>query len=305
MLDGEMVDEALRKRRWGSWRVLARRSCAARQRRWRALTHGRIGAAGAGGWAVVRGLRGRAGLRRRSRADAQVRPCGALHQAIARRPAAAGAGRPLCRRRDRSRPAAGPPDLVCDVAIGQSTLTDAARDRQPLLPRAGAPAPGALGGHAAHAHRGRGAASRIGLKPRARRPPGSWCCGSARWIRRIGRCWTSGAARCCRCATRTTRTGHADELDAIPADARSRRGARGGAGGLAPRGAAGAAAGPAAADPAPGAVCDFEGGETRDRSPELARLTLNVATAHTRCRGQRPAGGSSTAGTRSGSRPRT
>ena len=41
------------------------------------------------------------------------------------------------------------------------------------------------------------------------------------------------------------------------------------------------AGGPAAADLVPGAVFEIEGGETVTAAPELARLTLNVATAHT------------------------
>ncbi len=77
------------------------------------------------------------------------------------------------------------------------------------------------------------------------------------------------------------RTGHADALDAIPAEL-NRAAVREAAPTAwrldALRARAG---GPAAADLAPGAVFEIEGGETVTAAPELARLTLNIATAHT------------------------
>ncbi|MGZ6616287.1 MAG: MaoC family dehydratase [Solirubrobacteraceae bacterium] len=77
------------------------------------------------------------------------------------------------------------------------------------------------------------------------------------------------------------RTGHADALDAIPADV-NRAAVREAVptawrlDALRAR-----ASGLAAADLAPGLVFEIEGGETVTAAPELARLTLNIATAHT------------------------
>ena len=69
----------------------------------------------------------------------------ALHQAIARRQVAAAARRRLSRAVTGSEGTLVHPNLVCDVAIGQSTGSDPAGPRQPLLPRPGAAAPGPSG----------------------------------------------------------------------------------------------------------------------------------------------------------------
>ena len=77
------------------------------------------------------------------------------------------------------------------------------------------------------------------------------------------------------------RTGYADTFDAIPAEL-NRAAVRA----AAPPGwrldaLRARAGGPAAADLAPGAVFEVAAGETVTAAPELARLTLNVAVAHT------------------------
>ncbi len=77
------------------------------------------------------------------------------------------------------------------------------------------------------------------------------------------------------------RTGHADALDAIPSQLNRAavRAATPSGWRLEPlRKRAG---GPAAADLMPGDVFQVESGETVTAAPELARMTLNVATAHT------------------------
>ena len=78
-----------------------------------------------------------------------------------------------------------------------------------------------------------------------------------------------------------TRTGHADALDAFPAEL-NRAAVRA----AAPPGwrldaLRARAGGPAAAELDPGAVFEVDTGETVTAAPELARLTLNVATVHT------------------------
>ncbi|MGA2929172.1 MAG: MaoC family dehydratase [Solirubrobacteraceae bacterium] len=77
------------------------------------------------------------------------------------------------------------------------------------------------------------------------------------------------------------RTGHADTFDAIPA-ALDRAAVRAAApSGWQLKALRARAGGPAAADLTPGDVFVIESGETVTNAPELARLTLNVATAHT------------------------
>ena len=118
----------------------------------------------------------------------------AVHQAVCRRPPAAGARRGALPGGDRGRAAAGasqPRLRPLDRAVHGA---DAARARKPLLPRPGARAPGVRGRDAAHPHRGRGAAGRTGAGPTGRRR-GSWRCGSARPMVTASRCSTTGAAR--------------------------------------------------------------------------------------------------------------
>ena len=89
------------------------------------------------------------------------------------------------------------PNLVWDVAIGQSTVATHAVvanlfyrgvvfHRAPRLGDWLRPVTSASG----RTRGGRGA-----------RPPGWWPCGSAPTTSTAGRCWTSGGARCCRCGT--------------------------------------------------------------------------------------------------------
>ena len=119
------------------------------------------------------------------------------------------------------------PALVCDVAIGQSTLAHPARDREPLLPRAGAAPRAADRRHAAHDDRGRRAAPEPRAARTARRPA-SPCCGSCtvdQQERPVLDFW-----RCAMLPLRDPerRTGHADDLDGEPLalDAGDARGAR-------------------------------------------------------------------------------
>ena len=102
-------------------------------------------------------------------------------------------------------------------------------------------------------------------------------------------------------------TGHADDFDGIPAGARSRAGA---APRLPPAGGSSRCAtrvpGPHHGDLEPGRCSASRAGETVTGAPELARLTLNVATAHTDATGSAATASAwSTAATRSRSRPRT
>ena len=203
----------------------------------------------------------------------------ALHQAIAGDRLRLALDEPLCRLvtgRDRL---LAHPNLVCDVAIGQSTgptqrvrgnlfyrglvlqrpvfLGDTLGTRTEVValkqnrPREGAPATGLV-------------VLRIRTTDQDDQPVLDF--------------W-----RCPMLPLRDPdmRTGHADAFDAIPAElnrAAVRAAAPSGWRLEALRARAG---GPAAADLAAGAVFDLEGGETVTAAPELARLTLNVATAHT------------------------
>ena len=203
----------------------------------------------------------------------------ALHQAIAGDRLRLALDEPLCRLvtgRDRL---LAHPNLVCDVAIGQSTgptqrvrgnlfyrglvlqrpvfLGDTLGTRTEVValkqnrPREGAPATGLV-------------VLRIRTTDQDDQPVLDF--------------W-----RCPMLPLRDPdmRTGHADVLDDIPATL-NRAAVRA----AAPTGwrleaLRARAGGPAAADLAPGTVFEFEGGETVTAAPELARLTLNVATVHT------------------------
>ena len=77
------------------------------------------------------------------------------------------------------------------------------------------------------------------------------------------------------------RTGHADALDAIPADLNREVVRQAAPTAWRLEALRARASGPAAAELAPGLVFEIEGGETVTAAPELARLTLNIATAHT------------------------
>ena len=203
----------------------------------------------------------------------------ALHQAIAGDRLRLALDEPLCRLvtgRDRL---LAHPNLVCDVAIGQSTgptqrvrgnlfyrglvlqrpvfLGDTLGTRTEVValkqnrPREGAPATGLV-------------VLRIRTTDQDDQPVLDF--------------W-----RCPMLPLRDPdmRTGHADAFDAIPA-ALNRAAVRAAApAGWRLEALRARAGGPAAAELAPGAVFDFEGGETVTAAPELARLTLNVATAHT------------------------
>ena len=101
------------------------------------------------------------------------------------------------------------PNLVWDVAIGQSTVathTVVANlfYRGVVFHRAPR-----LGDSL------RTVTEVVGLRQNSRRPgrprPGSSRCGSAPTTSTGGRCWTSGGARCCRCGTDAD-TGLADDL---------------------------------------------------------------------------------------------
>ena len=190
------------------------------------------------------------------------------------------------------------PALVWDVAIGQSTVATAARDREPLLPRAAAAPARAARRHAAHDDRGRRAA-----RERARRPTGL----AVLRIRTVDQ-EDRPVLDFSRCAMlplrdRADRRGAATRSAApttSPHDGAARRAARGLD--LA-----------AFRERAPGPHFDgARDGWTRARgrrrrrlgAPELARLTLNVAMAHHDAARPPTGAGSSTAGTRSRSPPR-
>ena len=203
----------------------------------------------------------------------------ALHQAIAGDRLRLALDEPLCRLVTGRDQLLAHPNLVCDVAIGQSTaptqrvrgnlfyrglviarpvfLGDTLATRTEVValkqnrPRDGAPSTGLV-------------ALRIRTSDQDNRPVLDF--------------W-----RCPMLPLRDAdaRTGHADALDAIPTKL-SREAVRAAVpAGWRLEALRARAGGLAAADLAPGTVFEVEGGETVTAAPELARLTLNVATAHT------------------------
>ena len=203
----------------------------------------------------------------------------ALHQAIAGDRLRLALDRPLCRLVTGRDEQLAHPNLVCDVAIGQSTgPTQRVRGnlfyRGLVLQR-----PVFVGDTlltrtevvALKQNRAREGAPATGLV-----------------VLRIQTCDQDGRPvldfwRCPMLPLRDpeARTGHADAFDAISAqlDRAAVRAAVPAQWRLEPlRERAG---GPAAAAIAPGDVFEVESGETVTAAPELARLTLNVATAHT------------------------
>ena len=129
----------------------------------------------------------------------------AAHQAITGDRLALTLDHELCRAGHRRRPAG-----AARPGLGRRDRPvhggDAARQGQPVLPRAGVPARAAARRHAADRDPG----GRAPAEQAARRPgrrPASRRCGSPPRTRRAGPCWTSGAAPCCRCATRPRRPG--------------------------------------------------------------------------------------------------
>ena len=109
------------------------------------------------------------------------------------------------------------PNLVCDVAIGQSTVPTQ-RVLGNLFYRG--PRPAAAGvrrRHPPHPHRG----GRAEAEPAALRRLGLGPGGAADPAPRTSaasRCSTSTAARCCRSATRSVATGHEDSFEAISSE---------------------------------------------------------------------------------------
>ncbi len=203
----------------------------------------------------------------------------ALHQAIAGDRLRLALDEPLCRLVTDSDRLLAHPNLVCDVAIGQSTgptqrvrgnlfyrglvlqrpvfLGDTLRTRTEVValkqnrPRTGAPATGLV-------------VLRIRTTDQDGRPVLDF--------------W-----RCPMLPVRDAdlRTGHADAFDAIPAKLNREAVRQAAPTAWRLEALRARASGPAAADLAPGLVFEIEGGETVTAAPELARLTLNIATAHT------------------------
>ena len=228
-LDGQMLDEAVRSRRCASWRALARR----RRESARDGRHARHDAASRA--RTSRTSTSRLRRTRRAGAHADRGPRGRC----TRRSSAAGCGWRSTRRSARRSPAASAPlahpALVCDVAIGQSTLLTQRVIanlfyRGLVLRRAAADRR-----HAAHDDRGRRAAPERARGPAARRPA-SPCCGSARSTRRTARCSTS--TRCAMLPLRDPDGRHRPRRRRIAAPSRSRStpaSARGAGRGLGPR----------------------------------------------------------------------
>jgi acyl dehydratase len=203
----------------------------------------------------------------------------ALHQAIAGDRLRLALDEPLCRVvTGRDQPLAHP-NLVCDVAIGQSTgPTQRVRGnlfyRGLVLQR-----PVFLGDTLA---------TRTEVVALKQNRPREGAPSTGLVVLRI-RTWDQDNQpvldfwRCPMLPMRDAdaRTGHADALDAIPA-ALDRPAVRAAApAGWRLEALRARARGPAAADLTPGAVFEVDGGETVTAAPELARLTLNLATAHT------------------------
>ena len=116
-------------------------------------------------------------------------------------------------------------------------------------------------------------------RARAAPPPASPRCACARPIRRAGRCWTTGAARCCRCAIPTASAEHDADLEKIPCGYCSRRAARADRG-LEPRSVSRGREDSISPILPRAMTWKVTGGDVVSSAPELARLTLNIAMAH-------------------------
>ena len=227
----------------------------------------------------------------------------ALHQALAGDRLYLALDAPLCRAvTGRDAPLAHP-NLVCDVAIGQST-GPTQRVRGNLFYRGLVLAQPVFVGDTLRTR-----TEVVGLKQNRRREGAPATGLVALRITTVDQ-HSRPVLDFWRCPMLPLRepnavTGHADDFEDIPQALASSAVERAVPAGWDLEPLRDAAPGPHHAELVPGSAFAVEGGETVTGAPELARLTLNVAMAHTDATSTVTGAGSSTAGTPSRSPPPT